>query len=89
MRQPFQLRWTEKDYNWKVKLPGVGHSSPVVLGRRVFVTSGDPDAGRKIVCCLDAADGRIVWQRDYPSKTGSEHPEVPMPRRLRPSTVTA
>ncbi len=68
-------RWTEKDYNWKVKLPGVGHSSPVVFGRRVFVTSGDPDAGRKIVCCLDAADGRIVWQRDYPSKTASEYPE--------------
>ena len=23
------VKWTEKDYNWKVRLPGVGHSSPV------------------------------------------------------------
>ena len=68
-------RWTERDYNWKVKLPGLGHSSPVVFGQRIFVTSGDPEAGRKIVCCLDVADGRIVWQRDYPSKTDSEYPE--------------
>lgn len=36
------VQWTEKDYNWRVKLPGVGHSSPVVWGEKVFVTSGDP-----------------------------------------------
>lgn len=61
-------RWTEKDYNWKVKLPGVGHSSPVVYGRRIFVTCGDPEAGKQSVCCLDVANGHTVWQRDYPSK---------------------
>ena len=24
------IKWTEKDYNWKVTLPGTGHSSPVI-----------------------------------------------------------
>ncbi len=24
--------WTEKDYRWKVTLPGSGHASPVVFG---------------------------------------------------------
>ncbi len=68
-------QWTEKDYNWKVKLPGVGHSSPVVWGRRIFVTSGDPESGKHSVCCLDATDGHAVWQRDYPSKTAAQRPD--------------
>jgi outer membrane protein assembly factor BamB len=66
-------RWTEKDYNWKVKLPGIGHSSPVVWGRRIFLTCGDPDTGKRTVCCLDAGDGLALWQRDYPSKTYAQH----------------
>ena len=68
-------RWTDKDYNWKVKLPGVGHSSPVVYGRRIFVTCGDPESGKQSVCCLDVANGHTLWQRDYPSKTDSEYSE--------------
>ena len=62
-------RWTEKDYNWKVTLPGAGHSSPVVWERRIFVTCGDPDSGKRMILCLDAATGRTLWQRDYESKT--------------------
>jgi len=38
------ITWTENDYNWKVELPGIGHSSPVVWGDKVFVTSADPDS---------------------------------------------
>jgi len=40
-------KWTERDYNWKVKLPGSSHSSPVVWGERIFVTSGDPEPAEK------------------------------------------
>ena len=27
-------KWAESDYNWKVELPGGGHSSPVLWGQR-------------------------------------------------------
>src|SRR5262249_3461916 len=37
------VRWTEKDYNWKVRLPGVGHSCPVLWGERLFVTSAEEE----------------------------------------------
>ena len=67
------VRWTEQDYNWKVKLPGVGHSSPVLWGNRIFVTCGDPRTATRMILCLDTADGRTVWQRDYPSKTYRQH----------------
>jgi len=30
------VRWTEDDYNWKVEIPGIGHSQPVLWGERPF-----------------------------------------------------
>jgi len=67
------VTWTEQDYNWKVELPGTGHSSPVLWGRRIFLTCGDPETARRTVLCLDTADGRKLWQRRYPSKTYRQH----------------
>jgi len=60
-------QWTEKDFNWKVELPGGGHSSPVVWGDRIFVTSGMEDTGRRIILCLKAADGSVLWKHEYES----------------------
>ena len=65
--------WTEWDYNWKVKLPGIGHSSPVVWGERVFVTSGEPETAKRFILCLHSADGRVLWQREYSSRTYAQH----------------
>ena len=66
-------QWTEKDYNWKVKLPGEGHSSPVVAGEKVFLTAGDPKTGTHFVFRIRATDGRRVWIRDYPGDHHSMH----------------
>jgi outer membrane protein assembly factor BamB len=60
------ITWTDQDYNWKVELPGVGHSSPVVWGDRVFVTSADLNTATRHVLCLSTADGKTLWQRDFP-----------------------
>ena len=68
------VTWTEKDYNWRIALPGVGHSSPVLWGGRIFLTSGDPKTARRFVLCLRAADGATLWQRDYESKKQEMNP---------------
>src|SRR5205814_2259589 len=34
--------FTEKEFKWKIALPGTGHSSPVVTGNKVLVTCADP-----------------------------------------------
>ncbi len=67
------IRWTENDYNWKAELPGIGHSSPVVWGNRVFVTCGDHGTAKRSVVCLGTTDGRALWQRDYVSRTYPQH----------------
>src|SRR3954470_9755646 len=49
------------DINWKVELPGVGHSSPVLWGDRVFLTTSG-DGGGLSVLCVNAADGKQLWK---------------------------
>ncbi len=66
------VTWTDKDYNWKVTLPGTGNSSPVIWGKRIYITCGDANATRMVIC-LDAATGAKLWQRDYPSKKFGQH----------------
>lgn len=58
-------KWTEADYNWKVKLPGAGHGSPVLWGERIFLTGCDQRTAKRMVICLAAADGRVLWARPY------------------------
>jgi len=59
------VKWTEKDYNWKVKLPGGGHSSPVLWGDKVFVTSAEEKTGRGFLLALRVSDGEVLWQKQY------------------------
>ena len=61
------VKWTEKDFNWRVKLPGKGHSSPVLWGDKVFVTCGDKETAQRIILCLKAADGSTLWEKRYDS----------------------
>jgi outer membrane protein assembly factor BamB len=56
-----------------VALPGEGHSSPVLWGDRVFVTSCDEATGQFVVLCVNAGDGRLSWQRAYPLTAHSKH----------------
>lgn len=65
--------WTKDDYRWTVDLPGIGHASPVVWGKRLFVTCGDHKSAKRSILCLSTGTGRALWQRDYPSKTHRMH----------------
>ncbi|MCG8583920.1 MAG: PQQ-binding-like beta-propeller repeat protein, partial [Pirellulales bacterium] len=58
-------KWTKDDFNWVVELPGSGHSSPVVWGEKLFVTSADEDAGKYYVICIDTGRGAITWQKAF------------------------
>jgi outer membrane protein assembly factor BamB len=65
--------WTDADLNWKARLPGIGHSSPVVWQDRVFLMSADPETATQFVIAIDTQDGRIVWQRDFAITTYPLH----------------
>jgi outer membrane protein assembly factor BamB len=53
---------------WKVALPGVGNSSPVVWGKHLFLQSATSEGKQRSLLCLDTTDGKIRWQRSIPAE---------------------
>ncbi len=57
-------RWSAtQNIRWKVPVPGKGHSSPVVWGDRLFLTTCLEDKGERVLLCLDRRSGQTLWQR--------------------------
>jgi outer membrane protein assembly factor BamB len=50
---------------WKVQV-GVGHSSPVVADKRVYLHSRQGE--KEVVAAYDLGTGKVVWQDSYPSE---------------------
>ena len=58
------LHWSPTErIQWKTEIPGSGHSSPIVWGDAIFVTSATPADLTRHVYRIDRTDGRIVWDR--------------------------
>ena len=55
----------EKNVLWKIDVPH-GHSSPCILGQRIFLTGLDD--GKLVTICLDRADGHELWRAVAPSE---------------------
>lgn len=55
------LKWSElENIRWKTRIHDSGHSSPVVWGEQVWVTTATKDGSRLFAICCDRATGRIV-----------------------------
>ena len=65
--------WSDNDYNWTAKLPGSGHSSPVVWRDRVYVTCGDEQSGTRRLVAVSAASGDALWVKEFPSEHHKKH----------------
>jgi hypothetical protein len=71
------VRWSSQDnIVWKVKLPGAGASSPILLGQRVYVTCysgygmdakepGKQEDLRRHLVYLDRAGGQVLWSKVF------------------------
>ncbi|MCX7409822.1 MAG: PQQ-binding-like beta-propeller repeat protein [Planctomycetales bacterium] len=56
------LHWSAtENIVWKTPILGVGRSSPITSGDRVFVTTGDLTDETRRVICLDRTSGKIEW----------------------------
>ena len=70
------VTWSSTDnIVWRTKLPGPGTSSPIVVGKRVYVTcytgyglepgKGDMDKLMRHLVCIDRAKGDVLWTKDF------------------------
>lgn len=56
------LHWSEnRNVIWKVKVPGQGHSSPIVAGDRIYLTTADEKSKTQSALCYDRDSGRLLW----------------------------
>lgn len=60
---------------WTVDLPGVGHSSPVVWGNKLFLTASNESGTLRHLLCLDALSGKVLWTRDMTFSRSHKHPK--------------
>src|SRR5438105_3823883 len=64
------LHWGKtQNIAWKTPIPGKGHSSPIVWGERIFLTTCLEPEQKRLLLCLNRSDGKIVWQREVLSAT--------------------
>ena len=73
--EPTPTQWSpDENLKWKVKLPGPGVSSPIIVGDRVYVTCysgygldrqepGDINNLKRHLVCVDRQSGEIVWDQ--------------------------
>ncbi len=65
-------QWTEKDFEWQVELPGVGHSSPVIWKDALFLATSD-SSGERTLRCLDALTGKQRWAQSVKLSANKTH----------------
>jgi outer membrane protein assembly factor BamB len=59
------IHWSStENVRWKTPIPGKGHSSPVVWGDRIFLTTCLEGQEQRVLLCLDRRNGNVLWQRE-------------------------
>jgi outer membrane protein assembly factor BamB len=62
------VTWSETDnVVWKTEIPGLGWSTPVVVGNRLFISTAVPEANdvqSLRALCVDPRNGEILWNKE-------------------------
>lgn len=71
------ITWSEEqNVKWKTEIHGRAWSSPVILGRQIWLTTATPDAKQLFAVCVDTDTGKILHDLKL---FGVEHPQFVHP----------
>jgi outer membrane protein assembly factor BamB len=62
------LKWDEKSIKWKLDLGAEGQSSPVIIGKKLFLTAASKDGTKRWVFCVDTDSGKVLWKKTVSTK---------------------
>tara|TARA_R110001592_G_scaffold362745_2_gene678001 strand:- start:10911 stop:12140 length:1230 start_codon:yes stop_codon:yes gene_type:complete len=70
------VQWSPTEHVlWKTDVPGVGWSSPIVVGEKIYLTTAvpkkaetDPEQSLRLVC-LDLETGKTLWDKEIFQET--------------------
>lgn len=81
--------WSEtENVVWRTALPGLGNSSPIVWGSRVFLTAALEEGAKRLVLAVDVDSGKIVWQTEVLPEPGDKSTFYPKTGFASPSAAT-
>jgi outer membrane protein assembly factor BamB len=61
--QTVPMKWSEtQNVIWRAPVRGRGHSSPTVVGDRIYLTTADTQTQEQWVLCFDRGTGKPVWE---------------------------
>lgn len=56
--------WSEdKNVSWKTAIPGRGHSTPIFVEEKIYLTTAEKDKSTQSLLCLDRKSGKVLWNR--------------------------
>lgn len=65
---------SRKDFQWSLKLPAGGHSSPILWGSTIFLMgTDDTEKGDRHLMAIDGERGALLWDKAFPSETHRLH----------------
>jgi outer membrane protein assembly factor BamB len=65
--------WSDtQNIKWRVPVPGLGHSSPIIWRDHLFLTTATDDGATMSLLAFSRATGKPLWRTNVPSK-GVEH----------------
>lgn len=60
------VQWTDSNILWSTDLEGVGHSSPVLWGNKLWITTSVKGGSETRLLCIDATNGATIWEEPLP-----------------------
>lgn len=62
---PVPTAWSEtRNVKWKTALPGEGHSTPIFIQDRIYLTSCDKTENVLWMLALERSSGRLLWKKE-------------------------
>ena len=75
----YPVTWSsDKNVAWKVDLPDKGNSTPIINGKRIFVTQSLAKTKSRGIVCYDTETGKKLWEKYVVQKKDEKtHPSNP------------
>ena len=60
---PMEFSAKSNNVKWAADIPGRGHGSPIIVGKRVFIAVAETEKETQSLMCLDRASGKVLWSK--------------------------
>jgi len=65
----YPTRWSAgQGILWRIALPSPGNSSPIVFGKKLFLTSAENKGKDRSLLCFNTGDGSLLWKKTVSTK---------------------